>query len=86
MPLIRSQLRNVYHFCDRCGYRRPLSEMKWQNGILVCRGTDCVDKAIVGSRDLNVARQLKQNKHELQVDQKLTHPADRRSDVLEPLY
>jgi hypothetical protein len=48
--------------------------------------TDCVDSAIVGSRDLNVARQIAVDRHELQVDRKLTDPQDRRNDMLEIMY
>lgn len=86
MPLWRSQRKHTYHVCARCGFRQPLSKMRWQDGKLVCTVTDCVDKAIVGSRDLNVARQVGINRHELEPDVKLTQPTDRRSDQNEILY
>lgn len=86
MPLWRSQQKNVYHVCQRCGFRQPLSKMRWQNGILVCYVTNCVDKAIVGSRDINVARAVSVYRHELEPDPKLTTPVDRRADQNEILY
>jgi hypothetical protein len=86
MPLWRSQRQNVYHNCQRCGRRQPLSKMRWQNGILICTVTDCVDKAIVGSRDINVARAVSVYRHELEPDAKLTQPTDRRADQNEVMY
>lgn len=86
MPLWRSQRTNVYHECQRCGVRMPLDKMRWQNGKLVCFVNGCVDAAIIGSRDLNVARQVAVNRHELEPDKKLTTPVDRRNDQLEVLY
>lgn len=86
MPLLRGQRANVYHFCARCGFRARLSEMQWQNGQLFCKQTNCVDTAIVGTRDLNVVRQISSDRKELQPDPKLTNPTDRRNDQLEVLY
>jgi hypothetical protein len=60
--------------------------MRWQNGILVCSIYNCIDKAIVGSRDINVARQVSIYRHELEPDAKLTQPTDRRADQNEILY
>lgn len=86
MPLWRSQRKNVYEFCARCGFRQPLSKMIWQNGLLVCSVTNCIDKAIIGSRDINVARAVATNRHELEPDAKLTNPTERRVDVNDILY
>jgi hypothetical protein len=57
--------------------------MRWQNGILVCSGTDCVDTAIVGSRDINVARAVAIDRHEMMPDPKLTEATDRKADQFE---
>lgn len=84
--LWRSQRTNVYRECQRCGVRQPLSKMRWQNGILVCSVNNCVDTAIIGSRDINVARAVGINRHELEPDPKLTQPIDRKNDQLEVLY
>jgi len=86
MPLWRSQRTNVYHECMRCGFRHPLSEMRWQNGILVCQGTNCVDTAIIGKRDIDVARAVAINRHELEPDPKITTPVERKNDQLDVLY
>jgi len=60
--------------------------MIWQNGILVCNVTNCIDTAIVGSRDLNVARAVAVNRHELEADVKLTSPTERMADQNDILY
>jgi hypothetical protein len=89
MPLWRSQQKNIYHDCARCGFRQPLSKMKWQNGLLVCSVTDCIDHGpmpIVGTRDIAVARAVSVWRHELEPDKKLTEPVDRKNDEQEVLY
>lgn len=86
MATRHSTMRNVYEVCMRCGATQPLSEMRWQNGILVCNTYRCIDTAIVGSRDLNVARELAINRKELQADEKLTNPVNRKNDQTEVLY
>lgn len=84
--LWRGWLQHVYYTCQRCGVRQPLSKMRWQNGILVCSVNQCVDTAIVGSRDIKVAREVAVDRHELQPDPKLTEPVDRRNDQNEVLF
>ena len=86
MPRWRSNHTNVYFTCQRCGTREPLSRMRWQNGVLVCATYDCVDTAIIGSRDINVARAVSVYRHELEPDVKLTNPTDRKVDQMEVLY
>ena len=76
----------MYEVCQRCGCTQPLSEMRWQNGILVCSTYRCVDTAIIGSRDINVARNIGVYRHELEPDAKLTNPVERNNDQLEVLY
>lgn len=70
----------------RCGYRQPLSMMVWQNGLLVCNPTDCVDTAIVGTFELNVARAVSVYRHELEPDPKLVNPIERKDDQNDILY
>lgn len=86
MPLYRSQRTNVYHECQRCGTRQPLANMQWQNGILICNQNNCVDTAIVGSRDLAVARAVSVWRHELEPDPKLVNPVSRRNDQADVQY
>lgn len=86
MATRHSQLRNIYHDCQRCGCTRVLAEMQWQNGILVCKEGGCIDKAILGSHDLAVVRAIQVPRHEQEPDPKLTNPTDRRSDQFEVLY
>ena len=86
MPLWRNQHAHVYFICQRCGFRQPLSHMRWQNGLLVCQDTNCVDKAILGKRDVDVDRALSIDRHELEPDPKLTTPIERKNDQLDVLY
>lgn len=81
-----TQLKNVYEVCQRCGSTQPLSEMQWQNGILVCRTYKCVDTAIIGKRDIDVARAISVYRHELEPDPKLVTPVDRKNDQLDVLF
>ena len=81
-----TQLGNVYYTCARCGCTQPLSEMRWQNGQIYCWTYNCVDTAIIGSRDMNVARAVAVYRHELEPDPKLTQPISRINDMLETLY
>lgn len=85
MPLWRAQRSNVYHTCQRCGERYPLAKMQWQNGLLLCM-EKCWDAAIVGSRDLQVARATEHWRHEMEPDGKLTAPVSRKNDQLDVLY
>lgn len=80
MPFWRANHQYVYYYCQRCGRRQPLSMMVWQNGILVCSPTSCIDTAIVGAYELNVARAVSIWRHELEPDHKLTQPTDRKDD------
>jgi len=81
-----TQLACVYYTCARCGCTQPLAEMRWQNGQLYCFTYNCVDTAIIGSRDLNVARAVAIDRKELQPDPKLVEPIARTNDMLETLY
>ena len=81
MPLWRAQQENVYFSCMRCGRRMPLSTMRWQLGLLICEWSDCIDTAIVGSRDMEVARQVRIDRHELQPDPKLYEVGDPTADL-----
>lgn len=65
----------------RCGRRMPLSIMRWQYGLLICQWSDCIDTAVVGSRDLEVARQIQVDRHEFEPDPKLTNVPDPGADL-----
>ena len=86
MPRWRAEQTNVYYFCQRCGFRQRFSDLKWQNGILVCGTTDCIDTAILGSRDLAVSKAVSIDRKELTPDPKLVHPVERKNDQAEVLY
>lgn len=79
-------MQNIYHTCDRCGSDQPLSDLRWQNGILVCSQYRCVDTAIIGKRDIDVTRAIQVYRHELEPDVKLTLPVERKNDQYDVLF
>jgi hypothetical protein len=81
VPLWRGYQTNIYHQCQRCGRRQPLDTMQWQGGLLICTVTDCVDGAIVGSRDVAVAKQVSINRKELTPEKKLYEPRSVQADI-----
>jgi hypothetical protein len=86
LPLWRGDRDYVYSTCYRCGRRMPLGIMRWQYGLLVCDWTDCIDLAVVGSRDLAVARAMTVDRHELQPDPKLYDVKDPAMDLNDVPY
>lgn len=86
MARLHVQHQVVYHECGRCGFTRPLSTMIWQNGILCCKQTSCIDTAIIDNYEINVARAVSIWRHELEPDRKLIEPVDRKDDQNDVLY
>lgn len=74
--LIRGRLQHKYHNCNRCGVRYPLSQLTWQNGILVCYA-NCYDTMLKEQRDAEMNRKTMQaeQSRELQPDYKITDAA-----------
>lgn len=62
-----------WHFCDRCGLAYRISQLAWQEGILVCTAT-CYDSQTTRERDIQIARCLDEATlyPDAQVDPKLT--------------
>lgn len=71
--LIRGRLQHKYHYCDRCKVRYPLSQLTWQDGILVCY-VNCYDSQLPQERDAEMDRKIAQagQSRELQPDFKIT--------------
>lgn len=71
--LRRGRLQHKYHLCGRCGVRYPLSELTWQNDVLVCYA-NCYDTMLAEQRDAELARKEAQagESRELQPDFKIT--------------
>lgn len=74
-----------YHYCAVCGYRRPLAEMAWQLGALVCSdpAKGCFDTEIIGVREKRISRVLIKTGQEMMPDKKLTSPGALNSSVEE---
>lgn len=62
--------RSPYYYDMRYGLRRPLSEMNWQRGVLSVEQ----DQRVIGDREAEIARVLKQPTQEMQPDDKLKTP------------
>lgn len=74
--LIRGRLQHKYHQCSRCTVRYPLSQLTWQNGLLVCYA-NCYDTQLPEQRDSEMNRKVMQaeQSRELQPDYKITDAA-----------
>lgn len=74
-----------YHYCSVCGYRRPLAEMAYQLGALVCANPmhGCFDTEIVGVREKQIMRKLISPNQEMMPDKKLTSPGAVNSSIEE---
>ncbi len=71
----------VYSTCQRCGRKVPLSEMKWQDGKLVCYTYNDVDRNVNGAFEMAIANVTSQNRHELEPEPKLVTPSDPFGDI-----
>ncbi len=74
-----------YYKCSRCGTVRELSELEWQEGLLLCKTGDCFDTKVLGSRDADVVRSLEAiaSQPDAQPDDKLLNPAPQEpEDIL----
>ena len=56
MPGRRSYRKDAWAYCDRCGTKTHLSQLKRQAGFLVCYPMHCVDKLIIGQREARLAQ------------------------------
>ena len=65
---------HVYFSCMRTGRKWPLSDMSWDNGLLVCN--DEKDVAINGSFEMRMAKECSKDRQELVPDPKIIHPVD----------
>jgi hypothetical protein len=69
----RSFLIGPWHYCARCDRKTHISDMKWQRGLLLCERY-CVDKELLGERDVKIAAVLGDGKEELVPVEKLRNP------------
>lgn len=54
-----------WHRCDRCDCETRVSELQWQNGLLLC--SVCVDNPDTWTRDVLIQEALTNNDDEAQV-------------------
>lgn len=72
---LRSVLTEEYHYCSRCGSRRPISELEWQRGLLLCKRYNCIDAhPLIGEREAAVAHAIEVPTNELMPNEKLVTP------------
>jgi hypothetical protein len=62
-----------WHYCDRCDVKTHLSEMTWQRGKLLCNAR-CVDRKLVGDREIAIAEVLSDGKTEYAPVEKIQNP------------
>lgn len=72
---VRTFHQSPHHFCARCGTEQLLSNMSWQQGLLLCNKNKCTDTELVGAREAAIARALEVDLKELVPDDKLSNPS-----------
>lgn len=82
----RSHFESPWQFCGRCGRKSHLNKMVRQRGILICSRASCLDKELVGERDLAIAKKLTaiSNSNEGLPDKRLTEvaPSSQGDDII----
>ena len=72
--LPHTYLEGAWGTCARCYYRYKIdSEMEWQRGKLLCKA-NCIDKMLLGDREVAIAAVLEDGKEELAPVEKLRQP------------
>lgn len=72
----RSKIVSPWHYCSRCGAKTHISELTWQDGLLLCKQNDCYDSerpALPQERDAMVTAmaQYAADSNEMQPDPKI---------------
>lgn len=76
----RSFHKSPWHYSGRNGKKYPLSEMVWEQGVLI--GKDEKDTMLLGQRDVMVAKAIEFPGTEGQPDPKLTLPSVTDEDII----
>ena len=67
-------LTGPWHYCGICDDPEKIHNMTWQRGVLRC--PNCVDKMLLGQREVAIALVLDDGKEELAPVEKLRNPDD----------
>ncbi len=71
--LRHTYLTGAWHYCSRCDKKAKIEgEMQWQRGLLLC--LSCVDKQLLGEREIAIASVLEDGREELAPVEKLRLP------------
>ena len=70
--LRHTNLTGPWHYCSRCDKKTKISDMEWQRGLLLC--PSCVDKKLLGDREVAIAYVLEDGAEELAPVEKLQLP------------
>ena len=70
--LRHTYLTGAWHYCSRCDMKTKINDMQWQRGLLLCQF--CVDKMLLGEREIAIASVLEDGKEELAPVEKLRLP------------
>lgn len=79
-----------WHICARCGLRFHITEMEWQEGLLLCTRY-CFDTAksgrpLVGQTEAAIARVFTNPSNELMPDPKLTNVEEISTSLEDIIY
>ena len=70
--LRHTYLTGPWHYCGICDEKCKIAKMQWQRGVLRC--PECVDKKLLGDREVAIAQVLEDGKEELAPVEKLRQP------------
>jgi hypothetical protein len=70
--LRHTYLTGAWHYCARCDVKTKIDDMEWQRGLLLC--PSCVDKKLIGDREIAISEILNDGKEELVPVEKLRLP------------
>ena len=75
MELRHTYLTGPWHYCARCDEKTKIADMTWQRGKLLCNA-HCLDKKLLGDREIAIATVLEDGKEELAPVEKIRNPDD----------
>jgi hypothetical protein len=72
--LRHTYLTGAWQYCPRCDEKVKIDDCEWQRGLLLC--SICVDRMLLGDRELAIAMVLDDGKMELAPVEKLRNPQE----------
>lgn len=79
--LRHTYLTGAWFYCGVCYEKCKINDAKWQRGVLKC--PICVDKMLLGQREIQIATVLEDGKEELAPVEKLRNPDSGQDEIEE---